>query len=97
MGFLEQLRSKYELYRLEQRYTKREKRTTFISGAQYVDGEYVYNTSASTSSSPTSSTKSGQSGAGASAGSGGLGKRLPSVRVAEVFTSGGGKRASRAW
>ncbi|KAF2772611.1 hypothetical protein EJ03DRAFT_250165, partial [Teratosphaeria nubilosa] len=46
MGLLTSLRAKYELYRLEQRYTKREKRTTFISGAQYVDGEYVYNVSA---------------------------------------------------
>ena len=31
-----------ELYRLEQRYTRREKRSTFISDAQYVDGEYIY-------------------------------------------------------
>jgi hypothetical protein len=45
MGLIDTLRAKYELYRLEQRYTRREKRTTFISGAQYVDGEYVYNVS----------------------------------------------------
>src|SRR3954451_4926879 len=31
-----------ELFRLEQRYTRRKRRTTFISNAQYVDGEYVY-------------------------------------------------------
>lgn len=31
-----------ELYRLEQRYTRRSKRTTFISDATYVDGEYIY-------------------------------------------------------
>ncbi|GAM85684.1 hypothetical protein ANO11243_036920 [Dothideomycetidae sp. 11243] len=42
MGLIDTLRSKYELYRLEQRYTRREKRTTFASGATYVDGEYVY-------------------------------------------------------
>ncbi|PNS20706.1 hypothetical protein CAC42_2951 [Sphaceloma murrayae] len=42
MGFLTTLRSKYELYRLEQRYTRRETRTTFKSGAVYVDGEYIY-------------------------------------------------------
>lgn len=42
MGLITSLRSKYELYRLEQRYTRREKRTTFASGATYVDGEYVY-------------------------------------------------------
>ncbi|KAF2012176.1 hypothetical protein BU24DRAFT_465741 [Aaosphaeria arxii CBS 175.79] len=49
MGFIEKLQAKLELYRLEQRYTRREKRTTFISDAQYVDGEYIY------ASSPTSS------------------------------------------
>ncbi|TKX21612.1 hypothetical protein C1H76_6108 [Elsinoe australis] len=42
MGLLDTLRSKYELYRLEQRYTRRETRTTFKSGAVYVDGEYIY-------------------------------------------------------
>ncbi|EMC95577.1 hypothetical protein BAUCODRAFT_43729, partial [Baudoinia panamericana UAMH 10762] len=55
MGLLESLRAKYELYRLEQRYTRREKRTTFISGAQYVDGEYVYNVVSPTSSKSSSS------------------------------------------
>ncbi|KAF2746987.1 hypothetical protein M011DRAFT_403471 [Sporormia fimetaria CBS 119925] len=52
MGFFEKLQARLELYRLEQRYTRRDKRTTFYSDAQYVDGEYVYATS------PTSSTKS---------------------------------------
>ncbi|KAI5855408.1 hypothetical protein BZA05DRAFT_443061 [Tricharina praecox] len=42
MGFLDKLQSKFELYKLEQRYTKRKRRTTFISDAVYVDGEYVY-------------------------------------------------------
>jgi hypothetical protein len=40
-----------ELYRLEQRYTRREKRTTFISDARYVDGEYVYTPSPSSANS----------------------------------------------
>jgi hypothetical protein len=31
-----------ELYRLEQRYTRRKHRSTFHAGVQYVDGEYVY-------------------------------------------------------
>ena len=31
-----------ELFKLEQRYTRRKRRTTFISDAQYVDGEYIY-------------------------------------------------------
>ena len=42
MGFIEKLRAKYELRQLEQRYTRRDKRTTFYSNAAYVDGEYVY-------------------------------------------------------
>ncbi|KAK5114504.1 hypothetical protein LTR62_002439 [Meristemomyces frigidus] len=84
MGLIDNLRAKYDLYRLEQRYTRREKRTTFMSGAQYVDGEYVY------ISSPTSE-KSSSSG---SFGGNSLSKRLqPSVKVAEVF----GKRASKVW
>ncbi|KAF2201669.1 hypothetical protein GQ43DRAFT_370903 [Delitschia confertaspora ATCC 74209] len=52
MSLMEKLQAKLELYRLEQRYTKREKRTTFYCDAQYVDGEYVY------ASSPTSTTSS---------------------------------------
>ncbi|TGZ80181.1 hypothetical protein EX30DRAFT_372432 [Ascodesmis nigricans] len=43
MGFFDKLSAKYELYKLEQRYTRRKRRTTFISDATYVDGEYVYN------------------------------------------------------
>lgn len=31
-----------ELFRLEQRYTRRKNRSTFVSEAQYVDGEYIY-------------------------------------------------------
>lgn len=42
MGLFEKLQAKLELYKLEQRYTKRKRRTTFISDAHYVDGEYVY-------------------------------------------------------
>ena len=89
MGLIDSLRSKYELYRLEQRYTRRDKRTTFTSGAQYVDGEYIY--------SPTTSTKStssfgGSSSSSAGGGGGGM-KRMPSVNVKEVFS----KRSSRVW
>lgn len=82
MGFMENLRSKYELYKLEQRYTRRDKRTTFCSGAQYVDGEYVY--------SPTSSTKSASSFGSATS------KRMSTIQVKEIFTPGSGnKRSSR--
>jgi hypothetical protein len=31
-----------ELFKLEQRYTRRKRRTTFISDAQYVNGEYIH-------------------------------------------------------
>lgn len=37
-----------ELFRLEQRYTRRKNRSGFVSDAQYVDGEYIYTTVANT-------------------------------------------------
>ncbi|KAI7163830.1 hypothetical protein KC349_g1089 [Hortaea werneckii] len=77
MGLIDSLRSKYELYRLEQRYTRRDKRTTFASGAQYVDGEYIYSPTPTTST--TSTTKS--NGFGASV-----------VGVKEVFGNRRGSR-----
>lgn len=40
--FLHPLLSGIELFRLEQRYTRRKNRSTFVSEAQYVDGEYIY-------------------------------------------------------
>ena len=43
MGILDKLHSKLELYRLEQKYARRKNRSTFTTGAQYRDGEYVYN------------------------------------------------------
>ncbi|KAK4545035.1 hypothetical protein LTR36_003586 [Oleoguttula mirabilis] len=85
MGLLDTLRAKYELYRLEQRYTNRDKRTTFTSGAQYVDGEYVYNASPM---SPKSSSSF------ASSISAGAKNRMSTIHVKEVFTS---KRQSRAF
>ncbi|KAI9731457.1 MAG: hypothetical protein M1818_007847 [Claussenomyces sp. TS43310] len=43
MNLLNRLNARLELFRLEQRYTKRRhRRTTFVSEAQYVDGEYIY-------------------------------------------------------
>jgi len=56
MGLLDKLQAKLELYRLEQKYTQRKNRSTFTTGAQYRDGEYVYN-----SSSPVSQTSTGSS------------------------------------
>lgn len=55
MGLIDKIKAKMEIRRLEQRYTRREKRSTFISGAQYVDGEYVYNHSTGGSSNSSSS------------------------------------------
>jgi len=42
MGFFDKLNAKIELFKLEQRYTKRSRRTTFICDAYYINGEYVY-------------------------------------------------------
>ncbi|KAH8724497.1 hypothetical protein GQ44DRAFT_618264 [Phaeosphaeriaceae sp. PMI808] len=59
MGIFEKLQARLELYRLEQRYTRREKRTTFISDAQYVNGEYVYASDPSLANSANSSSTVG--------------------------------------
>lgn len=40
-----------EIYRLEQRYTRRRNRPGIYATAQYVDGEYIYNYSPASSSS----------------------------------------------
>lgn len=51
-SLLERIQAKIELFRLEQRYTRRRhRRSTFRSNAIYVDGEYVYQTPSSTGSS----------------------------------------------
>jgi hypothetical protein len=43
VSLVDLLHSKLELFRLEQRYTRRRnRRSTFVSEAQYVDGEYIY-------------------------------------------------------
>ncbi|KAL5389185.1 hypothetical protein DPSP01_002499 [Paraphaeosphaeria sporulosa] len=78
MGFFEKLQARLELYRLEQRYTRREKRTTFISDAQYVDGEYI------SASSPTSSTSS-------TATANRRLSKIPSVRIREFGRSATGR------
>ncbi|KAI0129048.1 hypothetical protein BJ170DRAFT_358066 [Xylariales sp. AK1849] len=55
-SIFQKIQAKFELYRLEQRYTRnRNRRSTFISNAVYVDGEYVYNTPSTTGSSTHSS------------------------------------------
>lgn len=72
MGIIDNLRAKYEVYRLEQRYTKRDKRTTFASAAQYVDGEYIYRSEPVASKSFGGSSENWQA------------KRSASVRVKEM-------------
>ncbi|KAH6606196.1 hypothetical protein Trco_005349 [Trichoderma cornu-damae] len=55
-SLFERIQAKLELFRLEQRYTRRRnRRSTFVSNAVYVDGEYVYQTPNSTGSSTGSS------------------------------------------
>lgn len=55
-SFFDKIQAKLELFRLEQRYTRRRhRRSTFVSNAIYVDGEYVYQTPNSTGSSTGSS------------------------------------------
>lgn len=62
-SIFERIQAKIELFRLEQRYTRRRhRRSTFVSNAIYVDGEYIYNTPNSTGSSTnTYSTNASQS------------------------------------
>jgi hypothetical protein len=58
-SIFQKIQAKLELYRLEQRYTRnRNRRSTFISNAVYVDGEYVYNTPNTTGSSKSSAASS---------------------------------------
>ncbi|KAI7126163.1 hypothetical protein KC352_g32050, partial [Hortaea werneckii] len=83
---IDSLRSKYELYRLEQRYTRRDKRTTFASGAQYVDGEYIYSPTSTTGSTGTTTTTTTSSSTGKFGAS--------VVNVKEVFSN---RRSSRVF
>ncbi|KAK4032721.1 hypothetical protein C8A01DRAFT_20244 [Parachaetomium inaequale] len=56
MGLIDRIQAKIELFRLEQRYTRRRhRRSTFVSNAIYVDGEYVYQSPNTTGSSANTS------------------------------------------
>lgn len=51
-SLFERIQAKLELFRLEQRYTRRRhRRSQFVSNAVYVDGEYIYQIPNSTGSS----------------------------------------------
>lgn len=61
-GLFERLQSKIDIWRLEQRYTRRRnKRSTFVSNAIYVDGEYIYQTPNTTGSSNNSNSSAFES------------------------------------
>jgi hypothetical protein len=85
MGLIEKLQARLELYRLEQRYTRREKRSTFISEARYVDGEYVY------TASPSSSTKSAATTTTTSSRRFSKMPSMTAVRVKELARAGTGR------
>lgn len=74
MGLIDTIKARLDLYKLEKKYTNRDKRTTFHSEARYVDGEYIYDKS-STGSSRNSMSWNKQDT-----------KRRTSVRVSEIFT-----------
>ncbi|KAI5195920.1 hypothetical protein E4T38_08792 [Aureobasidium subglaciale] len=77
MGFMDSIRAKVELYRLEQRYARRDKRTTVcMPAARYVDGEYIFDNSPG---SPTGSAGSWQHSTSSS-------KRSPAVKVRELMS-----------
>ncbi|OAA49599.1 hypothetical protein NOR_01522 [Metarhizium rileyi] len=51
-SLVDRIQAKLELFRLEQRYTRRRnRRSTFQSNAIYVDGEYIFQTPSTTGSS----------------------------------------------
>ncbi|AEO67480.1 uncharacterized protein THITE_2170544 [Thermothielavioides terrestris NRRL 8126] len=56
LNLLDRIQAKIELFRLEQRYTRRRhRRSTFVSNAIYVDGEYIYQSPNTTGSSSSTS------------------------------------------
>ena len=75
MGFIDNMRQKMELRRLEQKYLQRQKRCTYVSNARYVDGEYIY------TGSPTSLKSSDSYGSNWSEKR----KSTPATKVRDVF------------
>ncbi|QIW98479.1 hypothetical protein AMS68_003997 [Peltaster fructicola] len=75
IDYREELESpKLEFYKLEQKYTRRDKRTTFHSDARYVNGEYIYNDNKSSSTQDRGSVSFNREL-----------KRTISTRVSEIF------------
>ncbi|RFU28408.1 hypothetical protein B7463_g7952, partial [Scytalidium lignicola] len=62
VNLIDLFHQKLELFRLEQRYTRRRhRRSTFVSEAQYVDGEYIYNSSSAHATSYSAKISAGHS------------------------------------
>lgn len=60
-SLIDRIQAKLEFFRLEQHYTRRRhRRSTFVSNAVYVDGEYVYQTPNSTGGSSSDSSGLGR-------------------------------------
>ncbi|KXX78348.1 hypothetical protein MMYC01_205438 [Madurella mycetomatis] len=56
LNIIDRIQAKIELFRLEQRYTRRRhRRSAFVSNAIYVDGEYIYQSPNTTGSSANTS------------------------------------------
>jgi activator of HSP90 ATPase len=93
MGLIERIQAKIELFRLEQRYTRRRhRRSTFVSNAIYVDGEYIYQSPNTTGSSAnTSRTNSTQNTAATSKTT----TRDPSPSMDQAATTKQQKRLNR--
>jgi len=90
MNLLDLLQSKLELFRLEQRYIRRRnRRSTFVSEAQYVDGEYIY----SPTSSYSTKCSGGNSDSEKESEKGGGSRRLSKMGM--DWRKGGDKRQSR--
>jgi len=84
MGLFDRIQAKIELFRLEQRYTRRRnRRSTFVSNAIYVDGEYIYQSPATTGSSSASSGSATPGPAAIVVPGPGSGSPQPSPRGAE--------------
>ncbi|KAK4136014.1 hypothetical protein BT67DRAFT_432822 [Trichocladium antarcticum] len=67
LNLLDRIQAKIELFRLEQRYTRRRhRRSTFVSNAIYVDGEYIYQSPNTTGSSSTTTSSAATAATGAS-------------------------------
>lgn len=67
VNLIDLFQQKLEIFRLEQRYTKRRnRRSTFVSEAQYVDGEYIYSPTSTYSAKCSAGIEDSEVSAGAS-------------------------------